>query len=235
MPEPVAATNLTLGPVQVFDNSSASINVALLELVQRIDHLRGLTGRTLTYNRLRADDPIELDDVVTLGSLSSLPVVDPSNPYAWLARFGIEGLPALELADLLALLLPYILLLGGSMDTLSGYASQEQRVVPLADATSITPPGGTARITLCTHVNTQALGTLTVNAPTGQMQHGDIIDLELTTANVQTYAFNAIYVGSTALALPTTSSGAGLRDFLGFRYSSLSTKWHLLATNAGFV
>lgn len=61
--------NLSLGGIQVFDNSIASINLALLQVQMRLDELKGLHGRSLIYDRVRADDPNESSDAVTLGSL----------------------------------------------------------------------------------------------------------------------------------------------------------------------
>jgi hypothetical protein len=82
--------------------------------------------------------------------------------------------------------------------------------------------------------NTQALGTLTVNAPTGTLADGQKIVLRLQSTNVQTFSWNAIFVGSTDLALPTASSGASKYDYIGFIYNSTATKWHLLAKTFGF-
>ena len=107
------------------------------------------------------------------------------------------------------------------------------RIVPLDDATSITPAGDTADEN--THVNTQATGTLTVNAPSGTPTDGQPLILRIKSTNAQTYSWNSIYRGSVSLALPTGSSGGSLTDYLGFRYNSADIKWDLLATNGGFA
>lgn len=106
------------------------------------------------------------------------------------------------------------------------------RTLPLASATSLTMDCDVADIV--TQANTQATGTLTVNAPTGTPVNGQKIMLRLTCTNVQTFAWNAIFRGSTDLPLPTASSGAGKEDYLGFIYDSSSSKWDLIAKNFGF-
>lgn len=58
------------GIVQVWDNSVQAINDALATVTNRLDHLKGLRGRTLTYDRIRAEDPTSAQDVLTRGSLS---------------------------------------------------------------------------------------------------------------------------------------------------------------------
>jgi hypothetical protein len=59
--------NESLGPVQVFSADVASINLALAEMQERMDHLKGLRGRTEIWDRARADNPRERQDVVTFG------------------------------------------------------------------------------------------------------------------------------------------------------------------------
>lgn len=107
-----------------------------------------------------------------------------------------------------------------------------ERVVALADATSITPNADTTDI--ATQANTQAAGTLTVNAPTGTLVNGQKLIIRLTCTNAQTFSFNGVFAGSTDLALPTATSGAGKTDYLGFIYNTTAVKWQLLAKNFGF-
>ena len=107
-----------------------------------------------------------------------------------------------------------------------------QRVVVITNATSITVNADTTDI--ATQTNTQAAGTLTINAPTGTPVNGQKFILRLQATNTQTFSFNAIFAGSTDLALPTTSSSGGKYDYLGFVYNSTATKWQLLAKVFGF-
>jgi hypothetical protein len=105
-------------------------------------------------------------------------------------------------------------------------------VVAIADGTSVTIDADTTD--MATQANTQAAGTLTINAPTGTLANGQKIMFRLTSTNVQTFAWNAIFIGSTDLALPTVSSGAGTEDYVGFIYDSTAVKWQLLAKVFGF-
>lgn len=107
-----------------------------------------------------------------------------------------------------------------------------KRVVTVADATSITPNADTSDIVV--QANTQAIGTLTVNAPTGSVVNGQALVIRISSAAVQTFSWNAIYQGSTDLSLPTDTSGAGKTDYLGFIYNSTAAKWQILAKNFGF-
>lgn len=116
-------------------------------------------------------------------------------------------------------------------ETLTNKAIQS-RMVAIADGTSITINGDTTDI--ATQANTQAAGTLTINAPTGTPYNGQKLMLRLTSTNAQTFSWNAIFAGSTDLTLPTASSGSSKVDYMGFIYSSASSKWHMIAKNFGF-
>ena len=106
------------------------------------------------------------------------------------------------------------------------------RVVVIADATSITVNADTTDI--ATQANTQAVGTLTVNAPTGTAVNGQKFILRLTSTNVQTFSWNAVFAGSTDITLPTVSSGGSLTDYVGFIYNSTAVKWQMIAKVFGF-
>ena len=106
------------------------------------------------------------------------------------------------------------------------------RIVTIADAASITMNADTTDMAIQT--NTQAVGTLTINAPTGTLYQGQKIMLRLQSTNVQTFSWNAVFVGSTDLSLPTTSSGTSKYDYVGFIYNSTATKWQIIAKNFGF-
>ena len=108
----------------------------------------------------------------------------------------------------------------------------QSRVVVITDATSITINADTTDI--ATQANTQTAGTLTVNSPTGTPYNGQKLMLRLLSTNVQTFSWNAIFTGSTDVALPTVSSGSSKYDYVGFIYNSTATKWQLIAKNFGF-
>lgn len=106
------------------------------------------------------------------------------------------------------------------------------RVVVIADATSVTIDADTTDI--ATQANTQAAGTLTINAPTGTPANGQKIIFRLRSTNVQTFSWDAAFAGSTDLNLPATSSGSSKYDYMGFMYNSTATKWQLIAKVFGF-
>lgn len=106
------------------------------------------------------------------------------------------------------------------------------RVVVIPDATSITIDADTTD--MATQANTQAVGTLTINAPTGTPANGQKIILRLRSSNIQTFSWNAIFQGSVDAGLPTTSTGSSKYDYMGFIYNSTATKWQMVAKNFGF-
>ena len=110
-------------------------------------------------------------------------------------------------------------------------ASEGRRVVIIADATSITVNADTTDV--ASQTNTQVTGTLTVNAPTGSVYDGQIFQLRLRSTNVQTFSWNAIFLGTLDLALLSTSSGSSKWDTLLFEYNSTLVKWVFLARNLG--
>jgi hypothetical protein len=86
---------------------------------------------------------------------------------------------------------------------------------------------------MATQANTQAVGTLTVNAPSGTPTNGQKIMLRLRSTNVQTFSWNAIFQGGLS-PLPTTSSGSSKYDYYGFIYNGTATKWQIVGTATGF-
>ena len=112
-----------------------------------------------------------------------------------------------------------------------GAPSNLPRVVVIADATSITMNADTTD--MATQANTQAAGTLTVNAPTGTPTNGQKLMLRLRSTNTQTFSWNAIFQGGLT-PLPTTSSGSSKYDYYGFIYNGTATKWQLVGQATGF-
>jgi hypothetical protein len=106
------------------------------------------------------------------------------------------------------------------------------RVVSLSDGTSVTINGDTTDF--ATQTNTQAAGTLVINAISGTPYNGQRVTFRLQSTNVQTFSWNAIFGGSTDTPLPTASSGSSKYDYMGFIYNSTATKWQLLAKNFGY-
>jgi hypothetical protein len=107
-----------------------------------------------------------------------------------------------------------------------------KRVVTVSDATSITP--NTDNADMIYQANTQALGTLTINADTGTPTDGQSLLLIIKSTNVQTFSWNAQFVGGTT-ALPTVTSGATKRDKYAFMYSTVSSKWEYSGSALGYT
>lgn len=106
------------------------------------------------------------------------------------------------------------------------------RVISMADATSFTPTGDTADIN--TQTNTQALGTLTANAPSGTPTDGQVLELIISSTNVQTFAWNAIYAGCTTTALPIATTGSSKTDKFWFQYNSSNSKYEIFNAQYGY-
>lgn len=107
------------------------------------------------------------------------------------------------------------------------------RVVSMSDATSFTPTSATADIN--TQANTQAVGTLTANAPSGSPSNGQKLLLRIKSTNIQTFSWNAIYRGSNTVALPTATTGSSKTDYFGFIYNSADSKWDCIAASYGYT
>jgi len=106
------------------------------------------------------------------------------------------------------------------------------RVSVIADGTSISINADTADF--FTQANTQAVGTLTVNAPTGTLVNAQRLILRIRSTNVQTFSWNAIFEDSDELFLPTATSGSTKYDYFGFFYNSTANKWQLVSKLLGF-
>ena len=106
------------------------------------------------------------------------------------------------------------------------------RTTTIANGTTIAINCDTTDLAI--QVNTQATGTLTVSAPTGNLVDGQRLTLRITSTNVQTFSWNAIFGGSTDMTLPTTTTGGNKEDYIGFIYDSSNVKWHLVAKSFGY-
>lgn len=107
-----------------------------------------------------------------------------------------------------------------------------KRVNAVSDATSITP--NIDDYDMFKQANTQAAGTLTINAPTGTPTSGQEFILRIKSTNVQTFSFNSVFRGSLDTALPVSTSGSSLTDYMKFIYNSDDTKWDIVALSMGY-
>lgn len=106
------------------------------------------------------------------------------------------------------------------------------RIQTAANATSITPTADVADAV--TQTNTQAAGTLTMNAPTGTPTDFQELTVRIKSTNVQSYSWNAIYRGSLDTALPVSNTGGGMCDYLKFIYCATDSKWDLVSIASGY-
>lgn len=118
---------------------------------------------------------------------------------------------------------------GQSFGTFQGL---NPRVTVIANGTSITMDSDTTDMAIQT--NTQAAGTLTLNAPTGTPVNGQKLMLRVQCTNVQTLSYNAIFAGSTDMPLPTATSGSSRYDYFGFAYNTAAARWQMIARAFGF-
>lgn len=107
-----------------------------------------------------------------------------------------------------------------------------KRVVTAADATSVTPNSDNADWTY--QLNTQSIGTLTINADGGTPTDAQAWGFRIKSTNVQTFAWNAVFEGGTT-ALPTASTGGSKMDMYTFIYSTVNSKWMFTGTAGGFA
>ncbi len=105
------------------------------------------------------------------------------------------------------------------------------RVTTAADATSITPNTDNEDVTY--QLNTQATGTLTINANGGTCKNGKGWLLKIKSTNVQTFSWNSYYVGG-AIPLPTATTGGGKIDSFSFICDTVNTKEESTGTAMGF-
>lgn len=108
------------------------------------------------------------------------------------------------------------------------------RVQTLTDATSVT--FNPASYDMGVQANTQAaLGTLTVNAPSGTPVDGQRYIFRVSSTNSQTLAWNAVFQFSTDIPAPSATTGGGKWDYFSFMYNTAATKWQLVSNIMGFA
>src|SRR5262245_46947100 len=73
--------NLSDGPIQVFDNSVASINLALALILERLDGARGLRGEPTIYAATTVGAP---GASTQAARLADLPSEDPTSVLLWI-------------------------------------------------------------------------------------------------------------------------------------------------------
>jgi hypothetical protein len=103
----------------------------------------------------------------------------------------------------------------------------------LADATSVT--FNPISYSMGVQTNTQSAGTLTVNAPSGSPSDGQRYTFRLKSTNVQNFSWNGIFVGSTDVPLPVSSTGGSKYDYMTFMYNTAASKWNIVARTFAYT
>jgi hypothetical protein len=105
-----------------------------------------------------------------------------------------------------------------------------KRVTTLSSSTTFTCPGDSSDA--CKMAMTGATGTLTMAAITGTPNDGDMLMLRLRCTNAQTLSWDASFIASPNVPLPTSCpAGTTTETVVGVMYSSDLTKWQILASN----
>lgn len=106
-----------------------------------------------------------------------------------------------------------------------------EEITTTASSSTPTPTGGSLRNFFTV---TALAANATFGAPSGSPVDGNYLTIRIKdNATARTLAWNAIYRGSTDLALPSTTR-VSLTMYLTFRYNGADSKWDLLAVNDGF-
>jgi hypothetical protein len=114
----------------------------------------------------------------------------------------------------------------------SGFSGRVvKRITTASDATSITPNSDNEDITY--QLNTQGAGTLTINHDAGSPVNGQSWVFKIKSTNVQTFAWNASYVGG-VIPLPTATTGGGKIDYDAFIYDSSAPGWDYTGNASGY-
>lgn len=123
---------------------------------------------------------------------------------------------------------------GTSMTTAASTSASTAapRIVSMADGTSFTPTADTADIN--THINTQVVGALTANNPSGSPVDGQKLILRIKSTNTQTYTWGSGYRFSASNGTLTVTSGDGLTDYVGLMYNAAASKWDVLSISMGY-
>jgi hypothetical protein len=105
-----------------------------------------------------------------------------------------------------------------------------KRVTTLSSSTTYTCPGDSSDA--CRMSMTGTAGTLTIAQPTGTPNDGDMLLLRMKCTNAQTLSFDAIFVASPNVPIPTSCPANVTQEtVIGVMYSSDITKWQILASN----
>jgi hypothetical protein len=107
-----------------------------------------------------------------------------------------------------------------------------KNVVALTDAATVTAAVGADGRPYLGLLATLSQATTFAN-PTGTPSDGQFMAVRIVSSTARALAWGAAFKGSTALPLPTTTTGSSLRDYFGFEWCAATSTWDYLAGAAG--
>ena len=108
--------------------------------------------------------------------------------------------------------------------TISNF-SQQNKVVILTDAATITPNSDTMQLGVLLSLSQ----TSVIANPTGTPRNGQMIQIRISSTISRAISFGTLYQ-STSRLLPTMTTGGGIEDYVEFKYNTLDVKWDLTNT-----
>jgi hypothetical protein len=110
-----------------------------------------------------------------------------------------------------------------------GGGSSALRIVTLTDASTVTPNADTTDIGILTSLSQ----TTSFANPSGTPTNGQLLQIRITSSTSRSISFGTAYTTASSLSLATATTGGGVEDYIGFRYSSNASKWVLIGTTIG--
>ena len=123
----------------------------------------------------------------------------------------------------------------GGYSPIDGTATlTNKRVTPrvptaLVDASTITPASDT---TDAANVLTLSQATQFLN-PTGTPTDHQQLEIRIKSTSTRALTYDTQYRGSSDLALPATTSGSSLTDYMKFEWNAADSKWDIIGRNFG--
>ena len=251
----VAPTKADVGLDQVDNTSDATKNAApaVLENKQIVDRVGTCTpvANVITPNA----DSMDVCEyyALTATTMIATPTASGSNPrnhqrltislasaaaqtLTWDTGYAADCGQPLPTSTVPSATLPFIHLLLEYQSTsahwclLASNMAPGRRVTTLTSSATFTCPQALAD--QCEMAMTGAAGSLTMAAPTGSPNNGDLVLFILLCTNAQTFSWNAVFIASPSIALPSTCpASTTVPNAYGFRFSALVSKWQLLSVN----
>lgn len=104
----------------------------------------------------------------------------------------------------------------------------------LTDATPVTVTVGSTISGDMGILTTLSQNSTISNPSTGTPTDGQLLRLRIKSTSARTLTWSSQYRGSVDMALPTTTSGSSLTDYMAFIWNAADSKWDFVAKTAGF-